>query len=122
MCHRFTGLEDFSLGTVYDPDFSLQKKILKSHVDARKMCQDCWAKHLCGGGCWHENYMYTGKIDEPYNPRCSLFKHIAALSMVIFSKLHEEDKALLDRMFRKNEPLYRRGEFPEENERKEVTS
>lgn len=121
MCHRFTGIKDFSLGTIYDPDFSLQKRILKIHVDARKMCQDCWAKHLCGGGCWHENYMYTGYIDEPYNPRCSLFKHIAALSMVIFSKLHEEDKALLDRMFRKNEPLYRRGEFPEENERKEET-
>lgn len=121
MCHRFTGMEDFSLGTVYDPDFSLQKKILKIHVNTRKMCQDCWAKHLCGGGCWHENYMYTGYIDEPHNPRCSLFKHIAALSMVIFSKLHEEDKELLDTMFRKNEPLYRRGEFPEENERKEVT-
>lgn len=115
VCHRFTGMEEFSLGTVHDPDFSLQKKILTAHVDARDDCKRCWARHLCGGSCWYENYVYTGQIDKPYPPRCSLFKHIVALSMVLFSKLHEKDKELLDKMFRKNEPLSRRGEFPEEN-------
>jgi len=114
LCHRFTGMEEFSLGTVYDPDFSLQKKIFEAHVDARDECRTCWARHLCGRGCWYENYIYTGHIDEPYSAKCDLFKHVAALSMVIFSKLHEKDKALLDRMFRKNDPLSRRGEVPEE--------
>jgi uncharacterized protein len=119
ICHRFIGMEEFSMGTLYDPDFSIQKKILQAHVDARTSCKDCWAKHLCAGSCWYENYVYSGAIDKPHNPRCSLFKHIAALSMIIFSKLHEKDKALLDKMFRKNEPSYRRGEFPEEPKRVE---
>jgi uncharacterized protein len=114
ICHRFVGMEEFSMGTLYDPDFSIQKRILRAHVDARIDCKDCWARHLCAGSCWYENYVYSGAIDKPYDPRCSLFKHIAALSMIIFSKLHEKDKALLDNMFWKNEPSYRRGEFPED--------
>ncbi len=114
LCHRFTGMEEFSMGTLADPDFSLQKKILQNHVDSRESCKDCWARHLCGGGCWQDNYIYSGRIDKPYNPKCSLFKHIAALSMIIFSKLHQRDKELLDNMFKKNEPLYKRADLPEE--------
>ncbi|MBU6996908.1 MAG: SPASM domain-containing protein [Theionarchaea archaeon] len=114
ICHRFVGMEDFSMGTLNDPDFSIQKRLLQAHVDARDECRNCWARHLCAGSCWYDNYVYSGAIDRPHSPRCSLFKHIAALSMVIFSKLHEKDKALLDKMFRKHEPSYRRGEFPED--------
>ena len=113
LCHRFTGMEAFSMGTVFDPDFSLHKKILQTHVDARKTCRTCWARHLCGGNCWYENYSYSGSIDEPYTLRCGLFKHIAALSMIIFSNLHERDRALLDKMFRKNEPAYNRADISE---------
>ncbi|MBU7028804.1 MAG: SPASM domain-containing protein [Theionarchaea archaeon] len=114
LCHRFTGMEEFSLGTIYDPDFSLQRKILHMPVDSREGCKDCWARHLCGGSCWQENYFYNNQIDEPYKPRCDLFKYIAALSMVIFSKIHEKDKELLDRMFEKNEPFYRKVDSREE--------
>ena len=120
LCHRFTGMEEFSLGTLNDPDFSLQKRILQAHVDARKACRTCWARHLCGGNCWHEDYVYTQHIDEPYEPRCDLFKHVAALSMIIFSKLHERDKELLHKMFRRNEPLHRSEDPTEETEEKEV--
>jgi uncharacterized protein len=107
LCHRFTGMKEFSFGTVSEPDFSLQKKILQTHVDAREVCKKCWARHLCGGGCWHENYFYNRQIDIPYPPRCDLVKHIAALSMIIFSKIYEKDRNLLDRVFQKNEPLYK---------------
>jgi uncharacterized protein len=117
LCHRFTGMESFSLGTIYEPDFSLQKKILQTHVDARRICKDCWARHLCGGGCWQENYVYSGRIDEPYTPKCGLFKHVAAISMIIFSKIHKKDKELLDKMFRKNEPVYKRADLPEKHEK-----
>jgi len=114
LCHRFTGMEEFSMGTVFDPDFSLHKKILQTHVDARKDCKTCWVRHLCGGNCWHENYIYNGCIDEPYKLKCGLFKYVAALSMVIFSNLHEKDRELLDKMFRKNEPTHKRADIPEE--------
>jgi uncharacterized protein len=116
LCHRFTGMEEFSMGTVYDPDFSLHERILNTHVDSRKECKSCWARHLCGGNCWHENYVYTGHIDEPYKLKCDLFKHVAALSMIIFSKLHEKDRKLLDKMFRRNEPSYNRADLKENNE------
>ncbi len=116
LCHRFTGMEEFSMGTVHDPDFSLQKKILLTHVDAREGCKECWARHLCGGSCWHESYSHHGCIDEPYNLKCGLFKHVAALSMIIFSKMHEKDRKLLDKMFRRNEPSYKREDLPEKTQ------
>ena len=117
LCHRFTGMGEFFMGTLQNPDFSLQKEILQKHVDNRKSCRDCWARHLCGGSCWHENYYYTGRIDTPYTPRCDLFKHIAALSMIIFSKIHEKDKELLDKMFQKHESFHRQ-DLPEDKQNK----
>lgn len=108
LCHRFTGMDEFSLGTLYDPDFSLQKRILKTPVDSRDDCKTCWVRHLCGGGCWQENYFYNNQIDKPYKPRCDLFKYIAVLSMIIFSRIHRKDKELLDNMFEKNEPFYKK--------------
>jgi len=59
--------------------------------------------------------MYNGRIDEPYKLKCGLFRYVATLSMVIFSNLHEKDRELLDRMFRKNEPTHKRADLPEEN-------
>lgn len=110
LCHRFTGMESFSLGTVYHPDFSLQKRILHTYVDSRAECKTCWARHLCGGSCWHENFFYNGRIDKPYKPRCDLFRYITALSMIIYSRIHDKDKELLNNMFEKHEPFYKKSE------------
>ena len=28
--------------------------LARSHVDTMEPCRDCWARYLCGGGCYHE--------------------------------------------------------------------
>ena len=28
--------------------------LARSHVDRMEPCRSCWARYLCGGGCYHE--------------------------------------------------------------------
>lgn len=44
------------------------------NVDDNSTCRNCWAKYLCGGGCFALNKMKTGKSSEPYNYLCDVLK------------------------------------------------
>ena len=62
-CHRFVGIPEFCLGSVYDD--STKENNLWHNVDSRNKCSKCWLKNLCGGGCAYENFMETGNINIP---------------------------------------------------------
>jgi uncharacterized protein len=55
-CHRLIDNPAFSMGNVQDgSDKSARVEHLKSsHVDRMEPCRRCWARYLCGGGCYHE--------------------------------------------------------------------
>ena len=62
LCHRFAGSEDHKLGTVRDGvDRNVQRSFLeKHHLDDKPVCQTCWARPLCSGGCYHEAHTRYG--------------------------------------------------------------
>ena len=55
-CHRLIDDEAFAMGDVQQgPDqVARQRHLETSHVDLMQPCNTCWARYLCGGGCYHE--------------------------------------------------------------------
>ncbi|MFC8451445.1 radical SAM protein [Kitasatospora sp. NPDC057223] len=55
-CHRLVDDPAFAMGTVGEgPDRAARERHLaNSHVDRMQPCRGCWARYLCGGGCYHE--------------------------------------------------------------------
>lgn len=55
-CHRFIDNSEFKFG---DLAFGLDEVkrtsfMANNHVDKIEPCKSCWARYLCGGGCYHE--------------------------------------------------------------------
>lgn len=55
-CHRLVGDAEFAMGHARDgTDLEARARHLRrSHVDLMEPCRTCWARYLCGGGCYHE--------------------------------------------------------------------
>jgi uncharacterized protein len=55
-CHRLVDDRAFAMGSVMTgSDRQARAKHLQaSHVDRMEPCRTCWARYLCGGGCYHE--------------------------------------------------------------------
>ncbi|MFI8104441.1 radical SAM protein [Streptomyces sp. NPDC086023] len=55
-CHRLVDDPAFAMGTVAEgSDRNLrQRHLADRHVDRAEPCRSCWARYLCGGGCYHE--------------------------------------------------------------------
>ena len=55
-CHRLIDDPSYAMGDVTaGSDRSARARHLAaSHVDRMQPCRSCWARYLCGGGCYHE--------------------------------------------------------------------
>ncbi|MFI8497734.1 radical SAM protein [Streptomyces sp. NPDC085524] len=55
-CHRLVDDPAFAMGSLATgPDRSARERHLAArHVDRQEPCRSCWARYLCGGGCYHE--------------------------------------------------------------------
>jgi uncharacterized protein len=55
-CHRLIADPEFAMGDVRGGfDRSQRASHLRArHVDSIEPCRSCWARYLCGGGCYHE--------------------------------------------------------------------
>ncbi len=100
-CHRFVGLDEYRMGDIETGmDLSLQRKILDLTVDNRPGCRDCWARYLCGGGCWKHAVDANGCLEEPDEEvSCELIRHQIECAMAINSELKVEDRDILSEMY-----------------------
>lgn len=55
-CHRVIDDTAWAMGHVATgPDHARRAEHLATrHVDTQAPCRSCWARYLCGGGCYHE--------------------------------------------------------------------
>jgi len=55
-CHRLIDVPEFAMGSVGrgTNDEARSAHLRRSHVDLMEPCRGCWARYLCGGGCYHE--------------------------------------------------------------------
>ncbi|WP_327733608.1 SPASM domain-containing protein [Streptomyces nojiriensis] len=55
-CHRLVDDPAFAMGSLAEgSDVAARARHLAvRHVDRQEPCSSCWARYLCGGGCYHE--------------------------------------------------------------------
>jgi uncharacterized protein len=55
-CHRLIDDPAFTMGDVKTGSDRRARAhhLTRSHVDRQDPCRTCWARYLCGGGCYHE--------------------------------------------------------------------
>jgi uncharacterized protein len=55
-CHRFVGDANGGMGSIAKGIDHARKSawLQERHVHRQSPCADCWARYLCGGGCYHE--------------------------------------------------------------------
>ena len=99
LCHRFVGEERFKIGNVMGEwDKSLQRMLLANDVDSRSKCKNCWARYICGGGCYAHAYYTNGDIFTPDELMCAFTKRVIELSIALYVKIYEENREILDRL------------------------
>ncbi len=100
-CHRFVGMESYRMGTIENGiDLTLQKKILSLTVDNRPACRECWARYLCGGGCWKHAVDAHGDLANPEEElSCQIIRHEIECAMAINSELAISDQDILSTMY-----------------------
>lgn len=99
LCHRFAGMEEYKLG---DVDNGLiagkQKEIINSHVDGKNQCKDCWARYICGGGCFYNAVEKGGKINDAPAYFCESYQDIFEISIYLYERIKNEVPEFLEQL------------------------
>ena len=61
-----------------------QEAVKIIHVDEFEDCQNCWAKYLCGGTCFHMNYQKYGDYRKKDEVECLYTKSLIEYSLDFF--------------------------------------
>lgn len=88
LCHRLVGDKHFLMGNVVQGRFDtiFSETISKEmNVENRKKCNKCWARHLCGGGCYAVNYEFNKDISLAPNIYCQQKKHSIKLALTVYA-------------------------------------
>lgn len=59
-------------------------------VDNRAVCRDCWARYICGGGCFSAAIKLLGTPDQPIEAECELIQHLIQLAIWVHLELREK--------------------------------
>jgi len=75
-CHRFVGLAGARLGHLHDYRAGKVNDYHRAVVDNLPVCRGCWARYLCGGGCFYDNQARTGDHHRPDDRYCREMKTV----------------------------------------------
>ena len=70
LCHRFPGVEGHKYGNVKQSEIEhgrLTEFVNSVQVGNKPVCQTCWIRGICGGGCYHEAPpgIWRGFVTQP---------------------------------------------------------
>jgi uncharacterized protein len=83
-CYRLVGQEKFKIGTVdHGIDREKQKEFLPDSLAVQEKCGDCWARTLCGGGCFAQHFFASGDHRNPGDDSYCEFQRAAASAALI---------------------------------------
>ncbi|MBF0408913.1 MAG: SPASM domain-containing protein [Candidatus Riflebacteria bacterium] len=93
-CHRLVGTAGQKIGNIFEGELE-RGSFQTSMLETNQKCQNCLARYICAGGCYHDNLGANGNIFDPDPVICSLVKHIVELSANIASTITENEKTFL---------------------------
>lgn len=93
-CHQFVGNEAFKLGDL-DNGFTQKSKreeFFHLSVLDKEICQDCWAKYHCSGGCHANAWHHQGDMKIPYELGCHMMRKRLELAIYLAVKKREKSE------------------------------
>jgi uncharacterized protein len=94
-CFRHLGLEDYRLGDVWTGVDDDKRQSFLGHeaadVDSRPVCRECWARYLCGGGCYADSVVYGPDKSEPQTTHCPFWRTEIEVAIRFYDRLRREE-------------------------------
>jgi len=85
-CHRFMDQRDYCLGDVRRGLIGGGRERFQAlAVTRRSACRACWARYLCGGGCYYEGLVTQGTVERPDPAHCDLTLELITAAIEIAS-------------------------------------
>lgn len=111
LCHRFPGTEEQKYGNVQDGlDYvRLNTFINGAHVGNKPVCQTCWIRGLCGGGCYHEALTEFGDATLPNLHYCDFLRAWTEYGIGVYMQLQARVPGFVEQYV-----LRGRGDAPKE--------
>jgi uncharacterized protein len=101
LCHRFPGSEEHKYGNVRDPDAIEYERIgeFLQHVtlDNKPVCQTCWIRGLCGGGCYHEAYKKSGDSFLPNLHYCGWLREWIEYAIQVYVQIQQRNPGFMEK-------------------------
>lgn len=94
-CHRFVGLKELCLGNITNCRIDGLNHYWRASVDCLPKCRGCWARYLCGGGCFYHNKAHTGNMYQPDEFYCCEAKAMFEELIYVLCELDNNDKEFL---------------------------
>jgi uncharacterized protein len=94
-CHRFVDEELGAMGDVTNGVDKTKQKLwlLTRNVHTQELCQTCWARYLCSGGCHHEA-IHRGR------PACDYIRGWLHYCLGLYATLLKDDSPLIRRILK----------------------
>lgn len=94
-CFRHLGLKEYQFGDVLN-DVDDQKrvtflKVEAADVDQRPICHTCWARYLCGGGCYADSVVYGPDKRKPQEGHCPFWRAEIDTAIRFYDRLRRSD-------------------------------
>ncbi len=89
-CHRFAGLEEFKLGSIFSKNWN-RDSFSVSPLEVCEDCIRCWARDFCGGGCAYVHFASTGSLDKADSFFCRLQRFAIEMAVVVSTELTDDD-------------------------------
>ena len=102
-CFRHLGLDEYKLGDVERGiDDGRRHQFLDSvasEVDRRPICNSCWARYLCGGGCYADSTVYGPDKLKPQVQHCPFWRAEIEQAIRFYIRLLNTDPRYCMRLF-----------------------
>jgi signal peptidase I len=119
-CHRFINDDRFLAGHI--DDASLDNRIFAQFegikVTEKPVCQKCWARHLCGGGCAHNAVSQGKPLNDIDASTCTNIMHNIEQAALFFAKMDDTSKTMTGKLIHtmanvlpywQDSPIYKSG-------------
>jgi uncharacterized protein len=104
-CHRFVGDSRLRFGSIKDHDLVGREQFIRGIQKKSHECRICWARNLCGGGCYHDNLISMGSLSRPLKVKCMEIKRSIELAIYIHDYLDESDLQHLKKQGMRSTPI-----------------
>jgi uncharacterized protein len=102
-CFRHIGVQKYELGDIWhgvdDEKRRAYRALEGADVDHRPICESCWARYLCGGGCYADSAVYGPDRALPQVHHCPFWRTEIELSIRLYERMLEENPQFCLTMF-----------------------